>query len=71
MDDGAQYLFEMLPSTQHKLAVEFEDVIRTLLKVRDARYPQGGRKIALHWMKRYWMTVCPVVPFPEFPYPQK
>ncbi len=71
MDERAQYLFEMLPSTQHKLAVEFEDVIRTLLKVRDARYPQGGRKIALHWIKRFWMTVCPVVPFPEFPYPQK
>ncbi len=71
MDDRAQYLFEMLPSTQHKLAPEFEDVIRTLLKVRDARYPSGGRKIALHWMKRYWMTVCSVVPFPEFPYPQQ
>lgn len=70
-DPKAQYLFEMLPATQHKLAKEFEDVIRTLCKVRDARYPQGGRKIAMHWLKRYWMTVCPVVPFPDFSYPQK
>ncbi len=67
LDENARYLFEMLPSVQHKLAPEFEDAIRDLLAVRDKYYCSGGRKIAIHWLKFFWETIFRVVPFPELP----
>ncbi len=64
LDENAKKFNEVNEDAQKRLAAEFEKLIDALLAHRDANYLPGGRREAMHWLRRYWYFVCGKVEFP-------
>ncbi|MBR7127154.1 MAG: family 20 glycosylhydrolase [Lentisphaeria bacterium] len=65
LDENAKKFNEVNEAAQKRLAAEFEKLIDALLTHRDANYLPGGRREAMHWLRRYWYFVCGKVEFPD------